>query len=163
MNIRYAQENDLEDILEIHNQAIRNRMSVGHLNEMSLDEKKEWFLTCTKDKYPIYVAEQNGKVVGWISIKTYRKGRDAFKKTVESDCFVRNDFKGKGIGNKLLQHMLKKAKELGYTRILAIVLDKNIASRKLLEKNDFEQWGFLPEIGEIDGKVFSHVYYGKRL
>jgi len=59
--------------------------------------------------------------------------------------------------------MMKTAKKLGYKTIFAIVLDKNIGSTKLLEKNNFEKWGFLPEVAEIDGKNLGHVYYGKNL
>jgi phosphinothricin acetyltransferase len=47
--------------------------------------------------------------------------------------------------------------------MLTIVLDKNIGSISLLEKNNFEQWGFLPEVAQIDGKILGHVYYGKKL
>ena len=161
--IRYAKETDLQEIVDIFNQAIHTRASVGYTTEKTVDERKDWFARHTKESYPIFVAEQDHTIVGFISINPYRKGRDAFKKTGEVDCFVRNEWKGKGIGNELLQYLLPQAKKLGYRTLIAIVLDQNIASRKLLEKNDFEQWGLLPEIGEIDGTIFCHVFYGKKL
>lgn len=161
--IRDAKEPDLKEIVEIFNQAIRTQASVGYTGEVTVEERTDWFKNHSNDRYPIYVAEQNHEIVGWISINPYRKGRDAFKKTGEVDCFVRNEWKGKGIGNELVQHLLRQAQRLGYRTLIAIVLGHNIASRKLLEKHKFEQWGLLPGIGEIDGNIVSHVYYGKRL
>jgi len=163
INIRHALEKDLTEIVEIFNQAITTRTSTGYLNEVTHEERKEWFFQHTNKKYPILVAEQNNTIAGWISIDPYRKGRKAFEKTVEVSFFIHNDYKRKGIGNELLQAMMKTAKKLGYKTIFAIVLDKNIGSTKLLEKNNFKKWGFLPEVAEIDGEILSHVYYGKKL
>jgi phosphinothricin acetyltransferase len=161
--IRPAEENDLAEIIDIFNQAIHTRTSTGYLSEFTVEQRTAWFHEHTKENYPLLVAEQNKKIIGWVSIEPYRKGRAAFKKTVEVSFFIHNDFKRKGIGNTLLQTMLHTAKDLGYTSLIAIVLDKNIGIIKLLKKNNFEQWGCLPEIAEIDGKSFGHVYYGKKL
>jgi phosphinothricin acetyltransferase len=163
INIRHALEKDLTEIVEIFNQAIQTRTSTGYLDEFTVDERKEWFSQHTNKKYPILVAEQNEKIVGWISIDPYRKGRKAFEKTGELSLFICNNFKRKGIGNELLQAMMKTAKKLGYKTMLTIVLDKNIGSISLLEKNNFERWGFLPDVAEMDGEILGHVYYGKKL
>ena len=161
--IRYASKKDLQEIVEIFNQAVRTRISTGYLTEVSVDNRKKWFVEHIPEKYPILVAEQNYRIVGWISIDPYRSGRKAFKKTVEGSLFIHPDYKRQGIGNQLLLAMMQTAKKLGYSTLLAIVLDKNIGSRRLLEKNHFEQWGFLPNVAEIDGNILSHVYYGKKL
>ncbi len=163
VNIRCASEKDLIEIVEIFNQAIRTRTSTGYLKEVTVEDREEWFFEHIQEKYPILIAEKNNKIVGWISIDPYRKGRKAFEKTVEVSFFVHNDYRRKGIGDQLLRRMMETAKKLGYSIIFAIVLDKNIGSRKQLEKNNFEQWAFLPDVAEIDGNTLSHVYYGKKL
>lgn len=56
-----------------------------------------------------------------------------------------------------------KTKDLGYQTLFAIIFDTNIGSVKLLEKYNFEKWGFLPDAAEIDGNKISHIYYGKKL
>ncbi|MBN2425266.1 MAG: N-acetyltransferase [Calditrichaceae bacterium] len=163
INVRIALEKDLEEIIAIYNQAIKTKMSVAYIDELSMEDRREWFHEHKKDKYPILLAENTNMVLGWTSISPYRKGREALAKTVEVSYFVHNDFKQKGIGSRLLAEMLKKAKGLGYETIFAIILDKNIGSEKLLEKNNFEKWGVLPEVAEIDGIKMSHVYYGIKL
>ncbi len=163
VKIRIASKKDLKEIVNIFNQAIRTRISTGYLHEMTVEERQEWFSGHLPEKYPILVAEKNDTIVGWISIDPYRKGREAFEKTGEVSCFVHCDYRRKGIGDQLLHAMIHTAKQRGYTTIFAIVLDKNIGSRKLLEKNNFEQWAFLPNVAEIDGNTISHVYYGKKI
>jgi phosphinothricin acetyltransferase len=163
VNIRAATDEDLQAMVEIFNQAVRTRTSTGYLSEVTVDERKCWFVEHPSEKYPILVAEQNQRIVGWACIDAYRKGREAFEKTVEVSLFIHKEFTRKGIGNQLLIAMMRTAKKLGYTRLFAIVLDKNVGSRRLFEKNNFEQWGFLPDVASIDGRILSHVYYGTRL
>ena len=163
VKIRYALANDLKEIVEIYNQAIKTRTSIAYTKELTVENRKEWFYEHTKDNYPILVAEKNNMILGWISLSPYRKGREALKKTVEVSYFVHNDHKRKGIGSKLLNEILKKGKALGYKTIFAVIFDKNLGSAKLLEKNNFEKWGFLPEVAEIDGNLLSHIYYGIKL
>jgi phosphinothricin acetyltransferase len=113
INIRHALEKDLTEMVEIFNQAIQTRTSTGYLDKFTVDERKEWFSEHAKEKYPILVAEQNEKIVGWISLDPYRKGRKAFEKTGELSLFIHNNFKRKGIGNQLLLAMMKTAKKTG--------------------------------------------------
>ncbi len=161
--IREATESDLGEIVEIFNQAIRTRTSVGYTSEVTVEERRDWFMEHTEGRYPIYVAEHDHAVVAWMSINPYRKGRPAFRMTGEADCFVHEDWRGKGIGDELVPYLMNQAKHLGFRTLLAIVLEINTPSRRLLEKHGFRQWGFLPEIGEIDGRSVGHVYYGKKM
>ncbi|HTR18604.1 MAG TPA: GNAT family N-acetyltransferase [Candidatus Paceibacterota bacterium] len=48
---------------------------------------------------------------------------------------IRPSMRGKGYGNKILELALKKAKELGIKRVLVTSDERNIASRKIIEKN----------------------------
>jgi L-amino acid N-acyltransferase YncA len=161
--IRYASEKDLPCIVEIFNQAISTRCSTGYLAKESAEDRKGWFAEHRMEKYPILVAELDKLIVGWVSIEPYRKGRKAFEKTVEISLFIHQEHTRKGIGNQLLVAMMQTAKEIGYATLIAIILDKNLASRKLFEKNNFEQWAFLPNVADIDRKIYSHVYYGRKL
>jgi phosphinothricin acetyltransferase len=162
-SIRFARDDDLPAIIEIFNQAIQTHMSTGYLRTVTVDERTDWFHEHRKETYPILVADYEGTIVGWISIDPYRKGRDAFVKTVEACLFIHNEYKRRGIGNQLLHAMMRTAKHLGYTTLFTIVLENNKGSMALLEKNHFERWGFLPGVAEIDGKQIGHVYYGKKL
>ena len=163
VTIRVATEPDLKEIVEIFNQAIRTRMSVGYTREVTVEERREWFQEHSSDRYPIYVAEHNSEIVAWMSINPYRKGRAAFQMTGEADCYVREGRRGKGVGDELVPFLVRQAEKLGFRTLIAIVLEHNTPSRRLLEKHGFQQWGLLPGIGEIDGTTVGHVYYGKKI
>jgi phosphinothricin acetyltransferase len=162
-SIRPAEKRDYQEIITILNQAIANQPSTGFLSPFTVSDRKDWFEEHTLKKYPLLVAELKGQIVGWISISPYRKGRSAFRKTVEVSFFVHQQFKKQGIGSRLLSEMISIAKKLGYTCMIAIILDENNASKRLLEKNDFEQWGFLPGVALISEKIYGHLYYGRKL
>ena len=163
MTIRTATEKDLAAIVEIYNQAIRSKFETAETTEVTAADKKAWFAEHNPDTHPIFVCETNGKVVGWLSISPYRKGREALRFTVEISNYVHNDFKRQGIGTKLIQHAINTGKALGYRTLIGIILDKNQASINLLKKFDFEQWAQLPDVADFDGELCGHVYLGRKL
>jgi phosphinothricin acetyltransferase len=161
--IRRASKNDLPAIVEILNQGIKTRHSVGYFNARSVQDMQDWFTIHEEEKYPVFLSLDKKKATGWISLSPYRKDREAFDRTGEISAYIHEDYQRTGIGQKLLDHILTFAKESGFRIIFAIVFDNNIPSIKLLEKNKFEKWAFFPEIAEIDGIILNHLYYGARL
>jgi len=161
--IRRATAKDLPAIVEILNHGIKTRHSVGYFNARSVEDMQDWFTIHGERRFPVFLAEDQNKINGWISLSPYRKGREAFNRTGEISAYIHEDYQRSGIGQKLLDHMLTFAKESGFRIIFAIVFDRNLPSINLLEKNNFEKWAFLPEVAEIDGMILNHLYYGVRL
>ena len=63
----------------------------------------------------------------------------------------------------MIEYALLAGKKLGYKTIFAIILDKNEASIKLLEKFGFEKWGHMPDVANFNGEECGHIYLGYRL
>ncbi len=89
MNIKIAELEDLEAIVEIYNQAIAAGEKTADITLFSLDDRKSWFSGHTPDKYPILVAEEAGSVVGYLTVSAYRPGRMVLRYTAEISNFVR--------------------------------------------------------------------------
>jgi RimJ/RimL family protein N-acetyltransferase len=66
----------------------------------------------------------------------------------------------KGIGSSLTKFVLQDAARIGKKVFLAIVLEWNTPSLRLLEKFGFEEWGYLPEVANFSGSLCPHLYYG---
>ena len=98
-----------------------------------------------------------------LSFSPYRKSRKALQSTAEISYYVHNKHHSKGIGTGLMKYALMKAGELGFKTLIAILLEPNTASIKLLKKFGFELWGDVPNVAEIDGGEYNHQYYGLRL
>ena len=158
--IRIAKIEDLGSMVNIYNQAIEAKFQTAFTHKYSTDDKIGWFHEHTEDAYPLLVYEHEGNVAGYLSISPYREGREALRSAVEVSYFIDNHHHRMGIGTQLLEQGIATCRKLGYKTVIAIILEPNIASAKLLEKKGFEKWGYLPGIADFDGVVCSQVYYG---
>lgn len=163
MNIRIATLNDIDSIVQIYNQAIKAGQKTADTTIFTSNERVEWFNSHTKDKYPLFVAVEGEQIVGYLTISAYRSGRIALNKTAEVSYYVHFEHHKKGIASALLHHAINCCPSLEIETLIAILLECNTNSIKLLEKNGFTQWGCMPKIAKINGKKFDHLYYGCHL
>jgi phosphinothricin acetyltransferase len=163
MKIRMVEIKDIDRINDIYNQAICEKFKVADLTPWTKDKRLEWLKEHNTNEYPIYIAEIDNIVVGFIYISPYRPGRMALRQTVEISYFIDKDYRRRGIGKKLVEHMESECIKLGIKTLFAIVIDNNEESKKLLEKFGYEKWGHLPKIALFDNIEVGHLYYGKRI
>jgi len=161
MKIRPATQSDLPAINEIYNQAVRKKYCTADLDEISMAERQQWFHLHNPKRYPVFVAEENDAVIGWLCYSAYRPGRRALKSSAEVSYYLHQDHLRKGIGSRLMEFALANASHYHFKNLFAILLERNTASIRLLEKFGFERWATLPNIAEIYGEKCSHVYYGR--
>ncbi len=163
MNIRIATLNDIDSIVEIYNQAIKAGQKTADTKLFSANERVDWFKSHTANKYPLFVAVEQEQIVGYLTISAYRSGRMALNKTAEVSYYIHFKHHRKGIASLLLHHAINCCPALKIETLIAILLECNTNSIKFLKKNGFTQWGCMPNIAEINGKNFGHLYYGYHL
>jgi phosphinothricin acetyltransferase len=163
MEIRKARPGDLQAINRIYNQAVHQLFCTAHLEPVGMEERKQWYATHDPDHFPVFVAEQEGEIVGWTSLGAYRENRQALSHVAEVSYYVDEMARGKGIGSSLLDHAMHVAPAYGFSVLIAILLDRNPASIALLQKYGFKEWGRMPGIARISGQLADHLYYGLRL
>ncbi len=159
LDIRIAEKEDLPAIVAIHNQAIDRPYTNAYTGAFNIDERITWFDE-HKGNCPIYVAEVNNEVVGWLSISPYRSGRAALQHTKEVSYYVHEAHQKKGIASRLLQYAMEHICDLDSKVFIAIVLEKNTPSIRLLEKNGFSLWGHLPGVAYFNDGPCGHLYFG---
>ncbi|KAF0219072.1 MAG: sortase-like [Geobacteraceae bacterium] len=163
MNIRIARSEDLHSIVAIYNQSINGNRSTADLTPVRPEDRRGWFAEHTPDKYPVYVAEIDGVMAGWCSISAYRPGRMALRFTAEISYYIDNAFHRQGIASELIRRAIASCGQLQIKNLFAIVLERNEASVRLLEKTGFEKWGCLPRVADFGGEECGHLYYGMRV
>jgi len=151
INVRIALETDLEAILEIYNDAIMNTTAVYDYEPHTLEMRKQWFRIKEAQGYPVFVAEDNGRVVGFSSIGPWRAWA-AYKYSVENSIYVAANQRGKGIGKLLLQPLIKAAEELDMHTIVAGIDSTNEVSIKLHERFGFKEVGHFTQVGYKFGR-----------
>ncbi len=163
MIIRIAIAADLPQIVEIYNQAVNLSGCTADLDPISIESRQSWFNEHSSEAYPIWVADNQGSVLGWCSLSPYRCGRMALKHIAEISYYIDQNHRGTGVGSSLLQHAIDQCPGLQIKNLLALILGINIASIGIMDKFKFELWGTMPAVAEIDGEKCDHLIYGRNV
>ena len=80
------------------------------------------------------------------------------------EFYVEPFFKGKGIGRKLMEHVIAESKESGKSRIFLWVLEENISARRFYEANGFQASGeaCLVEGTDKVDMCYEYIFEGNR-
>ena len=151
---------DLESINLIYNQAVDEGFQTADLQRISLVERLEWFQIHTERAYPIFVFEFEEKVIGWLSLSPYRKGREALRTTAEISYYIHKDYQNNGFGKQLMRFAIQQAPHYQFQNLIAILLSVNTPSIALLQLFGFQEWGRMPNIAKIQSQSIDHLYLG---
>ncbi|MDQ2868400.1 MAG: N-acetyltransferase family protein [Verrucomicrobiota bacterium] len=162
MKLRHAVEADLPVIVAIHNLGIASRISTAQLDPVTVDGRREWFRAHSPDEYPIWVAENDGMVAGWLSCREFLP-RCAYRGTIEVSVYVDDKFRRRGIGRALMQEAIARGPQLKMHALVGLIFAVNEASIALFANAGFERWGLLPGVARLDGKQRDLTIYGRRL
>jgi L-amino acid N-acyltransferase len=151
ITIRSARETDLPEILDIYNHVILNTTAIYQYVPQTLETRKAWFDSKAKEGYPIFVAEEKGRVIGLSSYGPFRAWA-AYKYTVENSVYVAEDQRGKGIARLLMQPLIESARAQGYHAIIAGIDAANDASVRLHRSLGFEEVAHFRQVGYKFGR-----------
>ena len=163
MNIRKANENDYKEVITIYNHAVDEKFATADTEYVTIESRKDWLAQHSPGSYPIFVAEECEKIIGWCSLSPHRPGRKALRTVAEISYYVHKSHRRKGVASSLVEFTLKEAKILGFKNLISILLDLNNISIQLLEKFGFQKWGHLPDVASLDDKICGQYIYGKKL
>ncbi len=146
LEIRIAVEPDLAEITEIYNEAILYTTATFDTEVKNVAEQEGWFKNRDVE-HPILVAELDGVIVGWASLNKY-SDRCAYQQTAENSLYIKNGYRGQGVGKALLKRLLQEGQNRGLHTILARITEGNEVSIKLHEAEGFVLVGTMKEVGK---------------
>lgn len=146
IQIRSYVEADVPSILAIINDNILHSTSLYDYEPRSLTKQSELLREKRSKNFPVIVAEIDGKIAGFGMYGEFRF-REAYRFTVEHSVYVSDDFKGKGVGGKLLQSLIELAKKQGLHTMVGVVDAENTQSILFHEKYGFKNVGIIKESG----------------
>lgn len=162
ITFRDAVIDDLEKIVAIYNSTIESRMVTADTKPVTVEERIDWFNNHVPNHRPLWVALDEQEICGWVSLESFY-GRPAYDKTVEISIYLSENFRGRGLGKKVLSKALEESSKLGIETLLGFIFAHNEPSIKLFQRFGFEKWAHLPEVAELDDKKRDLVILGKKL
>ena len=160
MIIRDAVEADLPTIVEIYNATVPTRMVTAELEPTTVEARLPWFREHSSEHYPFWVAESEGRVIAWLDFKRFLP-RCAYHGTAEISVYVDEEFRRRGVGQRLLEQAIARAPSLGITALVGLIFGHNEPSLKLFQSLGFERWGFFPGVAQLDGVERDLVVMGQ--
>ena len=169
--VQRASKEDLAEVLAIYNQSIPAKQATANLALVTVDERAAWFDEhLSSPTRPIDVvktlrggddAEQaQSPIIAWGSYSDLY-ARTAYHISTEISVYLNQDYQGQGLGSLLTRWMLTQAPSLGIRNIIALVFAHNQPSLGLFRKLGFEQWGYMPEVCDMEGFIADVVMLGK--
>lgn len=112
------------------------------------------------DGFNIIILE-DGQVLGFAAL-TSINGKIQYSGVAELSIYVKAGQRGKGIGTKLLEELIRLSEEAGIWTLQATVLEDNIGSKKLHEKCGFREVGYREKIARTIFGVWKDTYLMER-
>lgn len=159
---RDATQSDLPAIVAIYNQTIASRMVTADLEPVTTVQRQVWFDSHSPDRHPIWVAEREGRIAGWLSYSAFHS-RAAYAATSELSIYIDEAERRQGLGAAFLARALRHAPTIGLKNLVGLIFAHNEASLALFERFGFVRWGTLPDVAVLDGLERTLVIVGLRL
>ena len=144
IKVRAYKTQDTQAILDIINYNILNSTAIYDYNIRTYEIQKGFLDDKIKKKFPVIVAEEDDKVVGFGMYGEFRF-REAYKYTVEHSVYVDHNYHGKGIGKLLLYELIQLAKKQNLHTMIAVIDEENQSSIDFHEKFGFKTVGVIKD------------------
>lgn len=155
--MRAAKREDCAAILEIYNDAVVKTTATYDYEPRTLEHRQQWFDEHEHCGFPVFVAEENGRVIGWSALGSYHD-RAGYRFTLQNAVYVAESARGKGVGKALMAPLVDWARTMQFRAVIAVIDADNAASINLHAKFGFVEVGRFPKVGFKFGRWLDVAY-----
>ena len=137
--IRPATSRDNAAIAAIWNREVLATAATTDTEPRSAEVQAAW-LAAHGPRYPVIVVEDGGEVVAFGALSPYR-AKPSYAHTVEDSVYVRDGWRGKGFGGRVLDRLLELAAAESHRSVIARITAVNEPSLALHEARGFLRVG----------------------
>ena len=149
MQIRRATPADAAVLRELYRPYVETTAISFELEVPSIEEFQQR-ISMAVEEWSWLVAEVDGKQVGYAYASAHR-AREAYRTSVETSAYVREDYQRQGIGRALYTQLLDELRERDFRSAFAGITLPNDASIGFHESLGFELIGVFPRVGRKFG------------
>jgi L-amino acid N-acyltransferase YncA/DNA-binding transcriptional ArsR family regulator len=147
---------DLPTVRDIYAEGIATRMATFETEVPPLEGLAERWLPGHR-----WVAEQDGRVVGWTAISPV-SDRAVYAGVGETSVYVTESARGRGVGKALLFRQVNEADAKGLWTLQTSVFPENRASLALHHSAGYRTLAVRPRIAQLDGEWRDTVLLERR-
>ena len=133
----------------------RERRYLAFLEAPPLDEARTYVLNNIAKGYPHLVVLSEGEVAGWCDIVP--KSRPVHAHVGVLGMALLPEFRGQGVGERLMRQTLEAARTFGLHRVELTVREDNKNAIALYKKIGFDIEGLMRDAMKVDG-VYESTY-----
>ena len=159
--LRPAHASDAGPICLIYNQGIEDREATLETELRTPAERREW-MAARGPRHPVIVAESAGSVVGWGSLNVFN-ARPAYQHVADFSVYVERQWRGHGVGRRLLERLIEMARDIGYHKMVLSTFPTNASGVRLYQGLGFTEVGIYWEQGMLDGRWVDTLIMEKLL
>ena len=153
---RAMADDDLPVVRDIYAEGIATRMATFETEVPALSDLAERWLPEHR-----WVAEQDGRVVGWTAINPVSE-RECYAGVGETSVYVTEVARGRGVGKALLYRQVNEADANGLWTLQTSVFPENRASLALHHSAGYRTLAVRPRIARLDGEWRDTVLLERR-
>ena len=139
----------------------KERVYLEMIEAPSLEKVKGFQTEHIARKGPVAYATDDENVVGWCDIFPDTNPRMNHRGHLGMGLLP--EYRGKGIGGRLLENVLVQAKKFGLEKVELNVYSSNAGGVALYKKFGLEQEGIIKRYRKLDGVYFNCILMGKFL
>ena len=153
--IRPAALSDSAAIAAIWNREVLETAATTDTEPRSLEAQQAW-LAAHGPAHPVIVAADDGEVVAFGALSPYRT-KPSYARTVEDSVYVKDGWRGKGLGGLVLDELLTLAAARGHRSVIARITAVNEGSLALHERRGFVRVGHERQVACKHGRWLDVV------
>ncbi len=162
MLVRNGTRDDLPQILTIYNDVIATSTAIYADRPATLEERAEWYEARIKRGYPVLVAVESERVLGFSSFGDWRNA-SGYRYTVEHSVHVASDRRGGGVGTKLVEALFPLALVMNMHVMIGGIDAANEGSLRFHERLGFQRTAHFKEVGRKFGHWLDLVFMQRLL
>jgi L-amino acid N-acyltransferase YncA len=127
VRVRLATEQDMAAIQEIYAHYVLLTTASFEEEPPTVAEMTARWQRVAARGLPYLVATKGKRVVGYAYASPFRE-RSGYRYTIEDSVYVAEDFRGRNVGNELMDELIGRCIALGFRQMIAVIGDSTNAS-----------------------------------
>ena len=157
--VRDAVADDLPAITDLYNSLIPTTTVAWTELRQTVAERSAWFDRQNADRFPVLVADVDGRVVGFCAYGHFRGAGKwpGYAFTAEHTIHVAQEQWANGIGRVLLETLVVRAQDNGIHVLVGAIDGDNGASIRFHQRLGFAEVARMPQVGHKFGRWLDLV------